>query len=390
MVYQPGSNCFSNRHSLSDGEYNKATNPGGCRYWNTSNMATSGGYVFMPTLVSCDGQGGNPTGSGPDGNTNNHGGLAGITPTTPITCRVNCLPDIDALEACDLTVPVSLASLSFGNQEICWLNESGQSTIKANLETYLGNGGDLGFGQEAFDAFYNEGHVDFEEKIINNLTGKAKCIYDKIEQQNGVRMILNKFQEEESPAKLKLELASLGNAFGNTIAPDTNDLITIQINSDTGFWGVGYQPNVMLSLTVFHEIIHAEFYRELVEAIGAGNYTNATVSEMYTALLDHDFFTLYSHIRTYKDWSHNFMANHYRDTLARAIQEYDTGIALLNTDNPDQLYLDLAWRGLRDDGSTASNPQGVVAWLQLTQEERANIDSVINNYVNANLNQTCN
>src|SRR5690606_19467781 len=113
------------------------------------------------------------------------------------------------------------------------------------------------------------GEVDWEEKIINNLTGKAKCIYDKIEQFNGVRKALNRFQETNSPANLVFENASLGNNFGNTISPDANDLITVQLNNDSGFWGVDYQPNVLVAQTIFHEIIHAEFFRQIVIAIGA-------------------------------------------------------------------------------------------------------------------------
>lgn len=240
----------------------------------------------------------------------------------------------------------------------------------------------IAFANTAIEAICNGGEVDFDKKIINNLTGKAKCIYKKIAQQNGVRKALDRFQSTSSPANLILENASLGNYFGNTISPDANDLITIQLNSDSGFWGVDYQPNVLVAQTIFHEIIHAEFFRQIVIAIGAGNYNGATVQEVINALENSNYATLYEYYRTYNDWSHNFMADYYRDTIARVTQEYATGVAVPDNEQPQQLYIDLAWKGLRGDGF-------IVAWDQLTEDEKQAIDNTINNFTTNNSNQIC-
>ena len=37
------------------------------------------------------------------------------------------------------------------------------------------------------------------------------------------------------------------------------------------------------------------------------------------------------------------MADYFRDIIARATQEYDTGIAVPNNLEPDALYMNLAW-----------------------------------------------
>ena len=225
--------------------------------------------------------------------------------------------------------------------------------------------------------------IDFQEKIVNNLTGKAKCIFDILQEQDAVKSALNRFRDEESPANLAFEMKSLGEVHGNTDPPTSNDLIVIQLNSDSGFWGVGFQPNLLVAQTIFHEMLHGEFFRQLIEAIGAGNYTEASVGDIFQALIDNEYYTLYEHIRNHKDWSHNFMANYYRETIARITQEYDTGITVPTNQQPDQLYLDLAWRGLRIDGE-------VQAWDNLSNEEQTRIDNAINMYTEQNSNQTCN
>ena len=239
------------------------------------------------------------------------------------------------------------------------------------------------FTKLAIEAFEDGDEVDFEEKIINKLTGKAKCIYAKIKVQNTVRKALNRFQDVNSPAKLKLESVSLGESFGNTIAPDENDLIKVQLNTDNGFWGVDFQPNVLVAQTLFHEIIHAEFYRQLVHAVGEGNYTQITVGELHQALINKKLYTLYEHVRRHRDWSHNFMANHYRDTIARVIQEYATGIAVSDSQQPQQLYMNLAWRGLRIDNQ-------IEAWDNLSISQQEAINNIIDNYTINNSNQNCN
>src|SRR5690606_18149008 len=81
-------------------------------------------------------------------------------------------------------------------------------------------------------------------------------------------------------------------------------------------------------------------------------------------------------------WQHQQMAAHYRETIGRALQVYDTGIAVPNNQQPSQLYMDLAWEGL--------NHSNLIAWEQaITQTERDRINQVINNYISQHSNQNC-
>jgi len=75
------------------------------------------------------------------------------------------------------------------------------------------------------------------------------------------------------------------------------------------------------------------------------------------------------------------MATHYRETLADILKEFD------NNQHPDQFYLDLAWEGLRYDGTTGNN--AIFTWTSLPQTEKERIEDVIDNYIETNKNENC-
>jgi hypothetical protein len=144
----------------------------------------------------------------------------------------------------------------------------------------------------------------------------------------------------------------------------------------------------LLAQTIAHELIHAEFFRQLIDAIGVGNYSGATTNEISIALANSDYTTLYNHYLNYRDWSHNFMANYYRETLASVTQEFDTGTPVPAGVTPDDLYMKLAWKGLRRlDPSTGDFY--VQAWGDLTAYQRAEINIIINQYIQDHENETC-
>lgn len=137
-----------------------------------------------------------------------------------------------------------------------------------------------------------------------------------------------------------------------------------------------------MAQTIFHEILHAEFARQIIIAIGAGNYGGASAIDVLNALENGSYPEIYEHFRTYRDWSHNLMANKYLNTIARVTQEYDTGQFIPDSVEPEQLYKDLAWRGLE-------NPQYIQAYAELPLEEKDRISNVISDYLNENSNETC-
>jgi len=57
-------------------------------------------------------------------------------------------------------------------------------------------------------------------------------------------------------------------------------------------------------------------------------------------------------------------------------------VVVPETQQPEQLYMDLAWEGL--------NHSTITAWQDaIPQSDRDRIDQVIGNYISNNLNETC-
>ena len=71
-----------------------------------------------------------------------------------------------------------------------------------------------------------------------------------------------------------------------------------------------------------------------------------------------------------------------RETIGRALQEFDTGIAVPAHQMPQQLYMDLSREGL--------NHSTITEWQEaLSQEERDRIDQVIAVYIDQYKNENC-
>ena len=80
-----------------------------------------------------------------------------------------------------------------------------------------------------------------------------------------------------------------------------------------------------------------------------------------------------------------FKATHYRETLARMLQEYDTGIAVPDNQQLAQLNMDLAWEGLIYENP----PNAILIWTSLPQTERDRVKNVIADYISNHQNETC-
>lgn len=214
------------------------------------------------------------------------------------------------------------------------------------------------FAITAVEALVNNGSVDFEDKIINELTGKAKCVYDKLEQlSGGFKNMIQKFDGEFPVAHLKY---SIDNNLPNSISAVTNNsgqfLIEIKLNGNT----LGQRTVLGLARTLAHETIHAELYRK--------------VRSVNNQISINDFPGIYDYYRRHiRNWQHEQMAAHYRETIANIIQDYD------NNQNTRQFYMDLAWEGLH----------GTTTWNNLSNSEQSRVVNVINNH-KANGNKNCN
>ena len=264
-----------------------------------------------------------------------------------------------------------------------WLAREDRQEARSQVNRYIR------LRKNELNNLLNEVEVDWVNEIINELTGKAKCIYDKLQSSStGFKNAIKQFDGEFPVAHLKLEIDQImpsNTKKAYTRAPE-NYVIDIVLNGNP-VKDASYQkrPNLLVAKTIIHEVIHAEMFRKLLSL--ANNNGSIDVSLVHQMLLQGDYPGMLDYyFRNGEDinsnWQHQQMAAHYRETIARILQEFDTGISVPDNQQPQQLYIDLSWEGL--------NHSTITAWQDLTsQQEKDRVNQVIEDYINNNLNQTC-
>ncbi len=198
----------------------------------------------------------------------------------------------------------------------------------------------------------DENGICAPEQIINNLTGKADCVYKKmVDNNNNINWILKNFQDGNTPSQFNLilqmstSLDNLTNAstikYGNTFIVSINQYRTENINT-----------TLTIARTILHEGIHARL-REFASRMGSNEINFPGV---------YDFF------RRYKgNWDHQQMATYYRNIIAEGLKQYD------NAQHSDSFYDALAWEGLSEIRDANNNQELIYteAWNKLTLAEQA-------------------
>lgn len=223
-----------------------------------------------------------------------------------------------------------------------------------------------------------------EDQIINELEEKALCVYEKLKSSSaGFKNSIKKFEPDFPVAHLKFVADDLDDNTRGETSPPENFVITITLNNDASNSGYDFRPNLLTAKTIIHEVIHAEMFRKMLSL--ANNNGSIDVTLLNTMLQNGDYTGMLDYYTRYglNGFQHQQMATHYRETIGRVLQEYDTGIAVADNEQPSQLYLDLAWEGL--------NHSNITEWQDLTtQEEKDRIDQVISDYISDNENEDCN
>jgi hypothetical protein len=227
--------------------------------------------------------------------------------------------------------------------------------------------------------------IDFVNKVIidssfvNNQ--KAMCVYTKMRTMNAFNKALEPFEESNPKAFLKLETKNLGpEVRAETTEPNGNNIITISLNDNVISNGISEEPNLLIAQTIIHEVIHAEFFRQIMEAVSVGSYV-VDYDVIVNALRTSQYSRLSEYCRIHSDWSHNYMAEKYRRAIARVTQEFATNLPVASDAIPDAFYTNLAWRGLDE--------YDVVAWTNMSSGAQADVYATIDNYLSLNSNQTC-
>lgn len=265
-------------------------------------------------------------------------------------------------------------------EQAFWANKQEPETIKEITDylfvncaqDYNSNScqGAQDFALQALDAFMNEGEVDFEEELILDSDLKDNdCLYSVYTGMGNAPTFanyLNNFDGDMSVANLKLTsnttLPNITNA--ETSAPQ-NYLITITFNENNL-----NRPNLSIARTFIHEIIHAEIFRKL---LSVAQHPSIQLDQNQLIQLRNDYLGLYDYYMRWK-WNvpqgqspssaqHEAMAQHYRDIIEQALEEFDNS-------QTSEVYEALAWTGL----------QNTVAWNSLSQTERDNINQTVTDF----------
>lgn len=185
------------------------------------------------------------------------------------------------------------------------------------------------------------------DRIINNLKGKAKCVFRLIQNHNGplYQKTIGEFVGNSSYI-LQINSGPCNNSMDEGCTDpqylDETGLIIINI----AYEGYG---TIDLASTILHEGIHAEIFR----------YVNAHQKGLdpqdRKAILDKFFY--YKKMYT-ENVQHQFMADHYVKPIAEALRSLD------GNKYPLEDYLGFAWDGLRAYGYDYYYDNGVKKELE--------------------------
>lgn len=197
-------------------------------------------------------------------------------------------------------------------------------------------------------------------------------VYSQAGETEAYNEILSNFDEEFSVAHLKLSASDTLRDLSNAITiPPNNYIIEVVFNTNNL-----NRPSLDVARTLIHELIHAEMFRKLMSLIQEPNLDNVTRQELTNLLSNGDFPGIYDYYRRYTtNWSHQQMANHYRQTIADMLQEFD------NYKHPYDFYMDLAWEGLMYSD--------ISIWNNKSASEKTRIKNVILGYIANNKYQGC-
>ena len=211
-----------------------------------------------------------------------------------------------------------------------------------------------------------------DDKIFNKLTGKAKCVYDKLtEVSSDFKNMIKRFDGEFPVSHLKFEESStLSSRTNAETSPPSNFTITIKINSNNL-----NRPNLSIARTIIHETIHAEMFRKILSILNNGGDLNGlTRSQWFNRLTNGDYPGIFDYYSRYgvNGMQHQQMAAHYISTISDYLKQFQPGLS-------QQIYDSLAWTGLKN----------TTAWNSLSPAQRASITNTTNSF-NSQGSENCN
>lgn len=205
-----------------------------------------------------------------------------------------------------------------------------------------------------------------DDKIDNELTGKADCVYQKmVDSNNNINWILENFEDSNQPSQFNLKFVmstTLGNetnaSFATPFQSGIENTFVISINQNT----LSDRTSLGLARTILHEGVHARLWEFMYSR------------DKNLALIKNDFPGIYDYYREHKqNWDHEQMAEFYRETIAQGLKQFDNG------QHSDAFYDALAWEGLAQYKDANNNHELIYseAWKKLTPNEQQEILNTI-------------
>ena len=220
----------------------------------------------------------------------------------------------------------------------------------------------------------SDGKCRLDEQIDNNLSGKEKCVYEKLKELDLFKSTIKKFG---NGSNYNLILNSWTNCACNSSfddgCTDASDLINGNITIYIQNPGRGTLDTAAL---ILHEGIHAEIFKYVDE------YKKGLDPNNRKDLLEWYFTYKAQNDNTYatSDAQHQHMADKFVKPIAEALRKLDNNKFPLND------YMGFAWEGLRPYGYDRYKDNG--KWVTLDKNQYiGNIRKVLDN---TEFNKNCN
>ncbi len=278
--------------------------------------------------------------------------------------------------------------------------ECGWSVERSSNQNRVG--GNCGDCTEPLGAVgVNTEEVNIDKVLIDDDFKENECLYSvytAMGRATQFQEYLQNFEEDFSVADLRFtadenfsasEDVRYHNAMAITNPPLASNEILITFNTDPATSGnILETPDVFKAVAMIHEIIHAEMYRKMLDAVRAAEINSTTLQwdtwpnntdfDDFIESLENKYYGIFDYYTRYEwdtptpnDAQHQQMASHYRDIVKQALTAYDPTLTTAEKEA-------LSWLGL--------NSADIVAWQNLDPNERAAINSLqtqmLNTYPN--------
>jgi len=297
-------------------------------------------------------------------------------PTEPIPGEEECTTSL-----CTLDTVLEPNALEAGTR--LWMSSQYRQALLSDVLDFIiyendnSNESKL-FSIEGMEAERNGGEVDFEDKIINELKGKEKCL-DNLLKESGndfVKNMIANFVGDDSEFGINIkskdnvyytdEDGEISEVSGITKYSSDSNIIKIEIST----LKANSRRALQVTRTLLHEYIHADIFRKV--------YSDSINSEIENFRKTYND---YKNTKFQPTASHQTMAELYLNSMKEALKNFhrqamvgDYNFLSNNgQNNLDDFYEAIAWQGLRN--------QNVDAWINLSQDRKEEIDDAYQQYI---------